>query len=55
MRVWAADFDNPELLRTQIKEATTVCVIPAQRSTLLGETPTDAEARYQQCEAKFAR
>lgn len=54
-RVWEADFDNPELLRTKIKESTTVCLAPAQRVALLGEAAADAEARHRACEAKFGR
>ncbi len=55
VRVWAADFDNPDLLRTKIKEVTTVCLIPAQRTALLGETPADAETRHRDCETQFKR
>ena len=53
--MWAADFDNPELLRTKIKETTTACLVPAQRVALLGEGLADAEARYRECEIKFGR
>ena len=54
-RVWASDFDNPELLRTKIRETTTVCLVPRQRELLLGEAPADARARHQACEAGFGR
>ena len=54
-QVWATDFDNPDLLRTKIKEVTTVCLIPAQRTALLGETPADAETRHRDCETQFKR
>ena len=54
-RVWAADFDNPELLRAKIRATTTVCLTPARRVALLGEGAAEAEARHRDCEARAGR
>ncbi len=54
-RVWKVDFDNPDRLKSQIKNTTTVCLTPEQRVALLGEDPKEARQYYLNCEHSAGR
>jgi WD40 repeat protein len=52
VRVWPVDWD---LLIDQLRSATTACLEPAERERLLGESPTEAVARFGECERRNGR
>jgi len=51
-RVWDVDFDNPAVLRARLAGSTSVCLVPEQRATLLGEDPATAAERHQACASR---
>lgn len=51
-RVWEADFQNPELLRSRIRQTSSVCLTIEQRVVLLGESPSNANERHAECEQR---
>jgi WD40 repeat protein len=51
-RIWPIDWS---LLIDYLDSATTVCLEPADRERLLGESPEEAESRYRQCEHRRGR
>jgi WD40 repeat protein len=55
-RVWAADFDNPALLRTKIRATTTACLVAGAAASPCSARPLpDAETRHRDCETKAGR